>query len=70
MFIPAYRKAGYSKKYYEEYTVDFILHKELQKVAFDELDSKRIPTNKRLYKREYIELISEKKEKPIQSIIL
>src|SRR5699024_4265419 len=47
-------------KYYEEYTADLILHK-AAKVAFDELDTKRIPTIKALQK-EYIELISEKRK--------
>ncbi len=64
----AYRKSGYSKKYYEKHTADLILHK-AAKAAFDELDTKKIPTVKALQK-EYTELISEKKEKFIQSIIL
>ena len=56
----AYRKSGYSKKYYEEYTADLILHK-AAKTAFDELDTKKIPTIKVLQK-EYTELISEKRK--------
>ena len=56
----AYRKSGYSKKYYEEHTADLILHK-AAKVAFDELDTEKIPTVKALQK-EYTELISEKRK--------
>jgi hypothetical protein len=56
----AYRKSGYSKKYYEEHTADLILHK-AAKTAFDELDTKKIPTVKALQK-EYTELISEKRK--------
>lgn len=54
----AYRKAGYSKKFYEDHTADLILHKSA-KTAFDELDTKKIPTIKAL-QQEYTELISEK----------
>lgn len=56
----AYRKAGYSKKFYEEHTTDLLLHK-AAKAAFDELDTKKIPTVKTL-QREYTELISEKRK--------
>lgn len=56
----AYRKAGYSKKFYEEHIADLILHK-AAKTAFDELDTKKIPTVKAL-QREYTELISEKRK--------
>lgn len=56
----AYRKSGYSKKYYEKHTADLILHK-AAKAAFDELDTKKIPTVKALQK-EYTELISEKRK--------
>ncbi|WP_333657220.1 relaxase/mobilization nuclease domain-containing protein [Tissierella praeacuta] len=56
----AYRKAGYSKKFYEEHTADLLLHK-AAKAAFDELDTKKIPTVKTL-QREYTELISEKRK--------
>lgn len=55
----AYRKAGYSKKFYEEHTADLLLHK-AAKDAFDELDDKKLPTVKVL-QREYSELIFEKK---------
>lgn len=63
----AYRKAGYSKKFYEEHTADLLLHK-AAKVAFDELEGKKLPTIKVLQK-EYMELLSQKK-KPMQSTIL
>jgi hypothetical protein len=56
----AYRKAGYSKKFYEEHTADLLLHK-AAKVAFDELEGKKLPTIKVLQK-EYMELLSQKKK--------
>ena len=56
----AYRKAGYSKKFYEEHTADLILHK-AAKAAFDELGAKKLPTVKAL-QTEYAELLSEKKK--------
>ena len=56
----AYRKAGYSKRFYEEHTADLLLHK-AAKVAFDELEGKKLPTIKVLQK-EYMELLSEKKK--------
>ena len=55
----AYRKAGYSKKFYEEHTSDLLLHK-AAKAAFDELEGKKLPTIKAL-QTEYSELLSEKK---------
>ena len=56
----AYRKAGYSKKFYEEHTADLLLHK-AAKAAFDSLDGKKLPTVKAL-QMEYSELFSEKKK--------
>ena len=56
----AYRKAGYSKKFYEEHTADLLLHK-AAKQAFDELDVKKLPTVKSL-NVEYDELLSAKKK--------
>ncbi|RXI40158.1 relaxase [Clostridium tetani] len=56
----AYRRAGYSKRFYEEHTADLLLHK-AAKVAFDELEGKKLPTIKVLQK-EYMELLSEKKK--------
>lgn len=55
-----YRKAGYSKKFYEEHTADLLLHK-AAKVAFDSLENKKLPTVKAL-QMEYSELLSEKKK--------
>ncbi|MGD9568669.1 MAG: relaxase/mobilization nuclease domain-containing protein [Sedimentibacter sp.] len=56
----AYRKAGYSKKFYEENAAELILHK-AAKVAFDELKVEKLPTIKTL-QAEYTELISERKK--------
>ena len=56
----AYRKAGYSKKFYEEHTAELLLHK-AAKGAFDALDSKKVPTVK-LLNVEYAELLSAKKK--------
>jgi hypothetical protein len=56
----AYRKAGYSKKFYEEHTADLLLHK-AAKAAFDELEGKKLPTVKAL-QTEYSVLLSEKKK--------
>lgn len=56
----AYRKAGYSKKFYEEHTADLLLHK-AAKQAFDALASKKLPTVKAL-NTEYSELLSAKKK--------
>lgn len=60
----AYRKAGYSKKFYEEHTADLILHK-AAKAAFDELGVKKLPTVKAL-QTEYAELLFEKKKNYIR----
>jgi len=56
----AYRKAGYSKKFYEEHTAELLLHK-AAKQAFDELGVKKLPTVKSL-NAEYAELLSAKKK--------
>lgn len=56
----AYRKAGYSKKFYEEHTADILLHK-AAKIVFDELEDKKLPTIKAL-QEEYSVLLSEKKK--------
>lgn len=56
----AYRKAGYSKKFYEEHAVDLLLHK-ASKATFDELGLKKLPTVKSL-QAEYAELLSKKKQ--------
>lgn len=56
----AYRKAGYSKKFYEEHTSDLLLHK-AAKATFDELAVKKLPTIKDL-QVEYAELFAKKKK--------
>ena len=56
----AYRKAGYSKRFYDEHTADLLLHK-AAKTAFDELQMKKLPTIKSL-QAEYAELLSTKKK--------
>ena len=55
----AYHKAGYSKKYLEEHEGDILLHK-ATKIAFDELNVKKLPTVKSL-QTEYSALLAEKK---------
>jgi len=55
----AYRKAGYSRKFYEANTPDIILHK-AAKTIFDAMPGKKIPTIKHL-QIEYEKLISEKR---------
>jgi len=56
----AYRKAGYSKKFYEANASDILLHK-AAKAAFDTLPEKKIPAIKTL-QAEYDTLLSEKKK--------
>lgn len=55
-----YRKAGYSKKFYEEHRAELTLHK-AAKAAFDELGIKKLPTVKTL-QAEYADLLSGKKK--------
>ena len=55
----AYRKAGYSKKFYEAHTAELLLHK-AAKSAFDELGIRKLPSVKTL-NAEYAELLSSKK---------
>ena len=55
----AYRKAGYSKKFFEAHREELTLHK-AAKQAFDELGVKKIPKVKEL-NAEYAELLSGKK---------
>lgn len=55
-----YRKAGYSKKFYEEHRADLTLHK-AAKAAFDELGVKKLPTIKTL-QTEYTDLLLKKKK--------
>ena len=56
----AYRKTGYSKKFYDEHTTDLLLHK-AAKAAFDEIEGKKLPTVNAL-QEEYSVLLSEKKK--------
>ncbi|MBR0391331.1 MAG: relaxase/mobilization nuclease domain-containing protein [Oscillospiraceae bacterium] len=54
-----YRKAGYSKKFFEAHREEIALHK-AAKQAFDELEVKKLPKVKDL-NAEYAELMAEKK---------
>ena len=56
----AYRKAGYSKRFYAEHEADILRHKAAKK-AFDELGLQKLPTIKRL-QDEYAKLAEEKKK--------
>ena len=55
-----YRKAGYSKKFFEAHREEITLHK-AAKQAFDELGVRKIPKVKEL-SAEYAELLAEKKQ--------
>ena len=55
----AYRKSGYSKKYYAEHEADIIIHKAAKK-AFDEWKLPKLPPIKEL-NAEYAELLKMKK---------
>ncbi len=54
-----YRKAGYSKKFFEAHREEITLHK-AAKQAFDELDVKKVPKVKEL-SAEYTEVLQEKR---------
>ena len=54
-----YRKAGYSKKYYDAHESDITIHKAAKK-AFDDLVLKKLPTVKSL-QAEYSDLLVQKK---------
>ena len=56
----AYRKAGYSRKFFEAHREEITIHKAAKK-AFDELGVKRIPRVKDL-NTEYARLMAEKKQ--------
>jgi len=56
----AYRKAGYSKKFYAEHESEILLHK-AAKQAFDAQNLKKLPTVKVL-KQEYASLLAGKKK--------
>ena len=56
----AYRKAGYSKKFFEEHRDEIQLHK-AAKQSFDQLPGKKIPSRKSLHE-EFHQLLTEKKK--------
>ena len=56
----AYRKAGYSKKFWEEHEEEILLH-QAAKNAFDEMGVKKLPKVKEL-QTEYAKLLEEKKK--------
>lgn len=56
----AYRKSGYSKKFFEEHRDDLLLHK-AAKEAFNKLGVKKLPTRKEL-NVEFNDLLTEKKK--------
>ena len=56
----AYRKAGYSKKFYEEHRAEITIHQAAKK-KFDALGTKKIPRVKEL-SAEYAEILAEKKQ--------
>lgn len=55
----AYRKAGYSRKFYAEHEDEIRLH-QAAKEAFNELNVKKLPTIKEL-QTEYAQLLTDKK---------
>lgn len=55
----AYRKAGYSRKYYDAHESDILIHKAAKK-AFDDPALKKLPTVKSL-QAEYSDLLVQKK---------
>ena len=56
----AYRKAGYSKKFYEEHRAEITIHRAAKK-QFDALGTKKIPRVKEL-SEEYERILADKKE--------
>lgn len=56
----AYRKSGYSRKFFEDHRAELTLHK-AAKEAFNEYDGGKLPTIRQL-RQEYADLISQKKE--------
>ena len=56
----AYRKSGYSKKFFEEHRDELMLHK-AAKQAFDQLDGKKVPSRQVLHE-EFNRLLIEKKQ--------
>ena len=56
----AYRKSGYSKKFFEKHREEIQIHK-AAKQAFDQLPGKKVPTRQSLHE-EYNRLLTEKKK--------
>ena len=56
----AYRKAGYSKKFFEEHREEITIHK-AAKQAFSELHTEKLPTIRQL-NEEYADLLKKKKD--------
>lgn len=56
-----YRKAGYSKKFFEEHRQEITLHKAAKK-AFDELNLTKLPTRKSLYEEIHLLTVQKKKD--------
>ena len=55
-----YRKAGYSRKFFEEHRQEITIHKAAKK-AFDELNLTKLPSRKSLYE-EFYQLTAQKKK--------
>lgn len=56
----AYRKSGYSKKFFEEHREEIQIHR-AAKQAFDQLPNKKIPSRQTL-NEEFQKLLTEKKK--------
>lgn len=56
-----YRKAGYSKKFFEEHRQEITLHKAAKK-AFDELNLTKLPTRKSVYEEIHQLTVQKKKD--------
>ena len=56
----AYRKSGYSKKFFEDHRDELMLHK-AAKQAFDQLDGQKVPSRQALHE-EFNRLLVEKKQ--------
>lgn len=56
----AYRKSGYSKKFFEEHRDELMIHK-AAKQAFDQLEGKKVPSRQALHE-EFNQLLIQKKK--------
>ena len=56
----AYRKSGYSKKFFEEHREELMIHK-AAKQAFDQLEGKKVPSRQALHE-EFNQLLVQKKK--------